>query len=159
MDDHKSFDPRVHICHFGFEMFDLTGLHTEIYNIFGNLYMKDMNIVFIDTETGEETENIEIKLDNNKMRALLPMIRWEDFETMRASKEEWFDGSENGCAGYRDGWGYIFRCMSEIGKPPIEIHMGMLYDMNKLPPHEKLLRWALNIFRHKLRHRRDLLRY
>lgn len=135
------FNPKLHICKFGFELYDHTGFDTVRYNILGNLYEKEIVFEFIDKKTEAIVDTVGYKISDDRMQSLLKIVHWEDFEKYRDLPEEWAWQYENGHAGYRDGWGYKFWCLSESGDSLLQIYMGCLFTDKKLPAYERLLKW------------------
>lgn len=137
----KSFDPKIHICKFGFELYDYATFNPIRYNIIGNLYEKEIVFEFIDKKKEEVVEVFGYKISEDKYRSLLPLVCWENFEKYRDLPKGWEWRFENGNAGYRDGWGYKFWCLSESGYPLLEVYMNCFFSENELPAYEKLLKW------------------
>lgn len=135
------FNPKVHICKFGFELYDHASFNPVRYNILGNLYEKEILFEFIDKKTEEIVDTIGYKISDDRMQSLLKIVNWDDYEKYRDLPDEWSWRDENGHAGYRDGWGYKFWCLSESGYPLLQTYMGCIFQDNKLPSYEKLLKW------------------
>lgn len=124
----KSFDPKIHICKFGFELYDYATFNPIRYNIIGNLYEKEIIFEFINKKTEEVVEVFGYKISEDKFRNLLSLVCWEDFEKYRDLPEGWEWEFQNGHAGYRDGWGYKFWCLSESGYPLLQMYMNCLFQ-------------------------------
>lgn len=135
------FDPKVHICKFGFELYDYAMISPYKYKILGDMYNNELQILFFDKRYGKQVDAVGFKLSPQRVNELLPLIIWEDYEEMRDLPEDWFWDFENGVNGYRDGWSYLFWCTSECGAPLLQIWMTTTFKGDMLPPHEKLLKW------------------
>lgn len=85
----ETFNPKLHICKFGFELYDYTTFNPMRYNIIGNLYEKEIVFEFIDKKTEEVVEVFGYKICEDKFRSLLPLVYWEDFEKYRDLPEGW----------------------------------------------------------------------
>lgn len=143
------FEPKKHICKFGFELYDYATPNKNRYNILCDLYRKEIVFEFLNKRTEEVVEAFGFKLHGPLIASLLPLIEWEQFEPYRELPDgrEWdFD---NGNLGYRDGWGYKFWCLSESGYPLFQKYMNNLFDEKQLPPYEKLLSWLRTNFKNK----------
>lgn len=137
----ENFNPKEHICKFGYELYDYTMGEAFRYNILSDLYLKEIVFEFIGKRSDQIIERYGFSISPEKMETLLPLLKWNDFEKYRDLPDDWAWKYENGHAGYRDGWGYKFWCLSESGMPLIEIYMDCLFDKKHLPPYEKLLEW------------------
>lgn len=135
------FDPKVHICKFGFELFDHASSDHVRYNMIGNLYEKEIVFEFIDKKTEEIVDVIGYRISEDKMQSLLKIVYWNDYEKYRDLPDGWAWEDVNGHAGYRDGWGYKFWCLSESGLPLLQVYMSCIFVDDKLPSYEKLLKW------------------
>lgn len=143
MKEIEKFNPKKHICKFGFELYDYATLNSERYNILCDLYQRELVFEFINKRTEEVTEAIGFKLNKSEINSLLPLIIWDEYEKIRDVS---YDA---GLQGYRDGWGYKFWCLSESGDPILQIYMDYLFDENNLPPYEKLLSWICENYKYK----------
>lgn len=130
----EQFDPKEHIAKFYFKPL-FTWHQPYVQEISGNLYTKELTIRISDFQ-GCEVDALGYSLEN-KMNALLPMLRWEKFEKLR-DVSGW--NAPNHC-GYRDGWGYRFVCMNESGHPMISRYLEVLFEKEHEPADERLLRW------------------
>jgi hypothetical protein len=137
----SEFNPKVHICKFGFELYDHAEICPQEYKIIVDLYLMEVKILFVNKRTKEIVDAIGFKMSSQELSSLLPLIKWQDFEKIRDLPFEWDWDSKNGYCGYRDGWEYIFWCLSESGMPMIQKYMNTLFDEKMLPPHEKLMKW------------------
>ena len=146
-----SFDPKIHICKFGFELFDYASFSPNKYKILTDLYQRELTVQFINKRTDKIVDAVGFKISDGKMNSLLPFIIWEDFERMRDLPDEWYQDFNNGCNGYRDGWGYQFWCLSESGMPLIQLYMSDTFKECQLPPTEKLLKWVKTNYGDKLK--------
>ena len=138
----EEFNKKVHICKFGFESYDHTSLNKVCYNIIGNIYQKEIIFELIDCKNNDMIDVIGFTISDEKMQSLLPLIRWSDFEKYRNLPSGWEFKMENGCNGYRDGWGYKFWGLSETGDSLIQLNMSCIFLEDKLPAYEKLLKWV-----------------
>ena len=59
------FDPKIHICKFGFELFDHADSGHVRYNIIGNLYEKEIVFEFIDKKTEEIVDVIGYRISES----------------------------------------------------------------------------------------------
>lgn len=137
----SGFNPKIHICKFGFELYDHACAVPFEYKIIVNLFLKEIRILFYNKRTKEIVDAVGFKITPHKFSLLLPLIVWNDFERIRDLTHEWDWKFENGHNGYRDGWGYQFWCVSENGMPIIQRNMTVIFNEKMLPPHEKLLKW------------------
>ena len=157
MSDNKErvFDPKIHICKFGFELLDYATFNPLKYNIICDLYQRELTFEFVSKRHGDIVDLIGYKLSDEKMQSLLPLVRWSDFERYRNLPEGWEWEFENG---YRDGWGYKFWCLSESGSPLLQIYLSCFFSEENLPAYEKLLEWLRDNYKHKSRlKRREML--
>ncbi len=145
----ERFDPKKHICKFGFELYDYAGIYPYKYNILGNLYQMEICIEFIDKNTQEVFDTIGMKISDEKLNGMLPIIVMDDFEILRDVPEPTSWDEDMGVRGYRDGWGYKFWCLSENGMPLLQSYMCEMYYKDMMPPHEKLLYWLRQNFNRK----------
>lgn len=138
----------MHICKFGFELYDYISYNPQRYNILCDLYKKELIFEFLNKRTEEVKEVVGYKLNEPVIDSLLPIIQWDKFEVYRNLPVglEW--DFEYGNRGYRDGWGYKFWCLSESGCPLFQTYMG-LFEKDKLPPYERLLEWLRFNYKHK----------
>lgn len=149
MDKMQEFNPKVHICKFGFELYDHATFNPLRYNVLGNLYEREIIIEFIDKKSCEIVDVAGFKISDEKLQTLLPIIRWCEFEKYRDLPARWEWDFENGHAGYRDGWWYDFWCLTESGDTLLQIQMTCLFSKNKLPAYEVLLKWLRDNYRGK----------
>lgn len=135
----SGFNPKIHICKFGFELYDYAGVFPYLYKILGNLYQMEISVIFLAKQSNEVIDTIGIKISQQRLNALLPLIMMDDFEKLRDKPEpaEW--KLEKGVNGYRDGWGYHFWCLSESGMPLLQTYMSDTYKVDMMPPDERLL--------------------
>lgn len=101
-------------------------------------------------------EVLGYRISEEKLRTLLPLVVWEDFEKYRDLPEGWAWEFKNGHAGYRDGWGYKFWCLSETGHPLLQVYMNCLFLENKLPAYEKLLKWLRDNYKKRINEKKML---
>ena len=133
------FDPCKHICKFGYELYGASWVGITPYNIFCDLYNKELKIEFYSPRSKNVTEVFGFKLSDVKFNELLQLVKWDDFEKYRdISAWDWDFEYQSG---YRDGWGYRFWCLSESGLPLIEADVGVTFKENTQPPYERLLDW------------------
>lgn len=135
----EEFNPKEHICKFGFELHDHATGEAVRYNILGDIYQRELVFEFIGQENGDVVQRYGFPISKEKMETLLPLIRWKDFEKCRDMLEVSTRCFKAGNCGYRDGWWYYFWCLSESGMPLIEIDIEYLFDKKQLPAFEKLL--------------------
>lgn len=145
----NNFEPTKHICKFGFELYDHATLNPQRYNILCDLYRKELIFEFINKRTEEVNEVVGFMLSETAINSLLPLIEWDVFEEYRDLPFEWEWDFNNGHIGYRDGWCYKFWCLSESGKPLLQVYMNCVFAEDKLPPYERLLGWVRTNYRHK----------
>ena len=96
------FNAREYICKFCFTKYDHTGANSFRQRVCCNLYLKELTIEIINP-SDKVTDVFGYRIDN-KIKSLLPMLKWELFERMR-DKSGW---ELPNVSGYRDGWGYEF---------------------------------------------------
>ena len=135
------FDPNKHICRFGFESYDYCSGCNEYHRITVNLYTQQIIFEFVNWRTDEVVEAVWYKFGPKEMNELLSLIVWDDFEPYRDLPSGWRWDTENGCNGYRDGWGYHFWCLTENGAPLLQVEIDVIFRKDKLPPYERLLHW------------------
>lgn len=137
----SDFNSKIHICKFGFELYDHACVVPFEYKVIVDLFLREIKILFYNKRTEEMVDAVGLKITSHKFSLLLPLIDWNDFEKIRNLPPEWDWKFENGHNGYRDGWGYQFWCISESGMPIIQKNMIVIFNEKMLPPHEKLLKW------------------
>lgn len=142
------FDPREHICKFGFVLHDHTSCSAKSYSITCDLYQKSLMFTFDDTKKNEQENTIGFQLSEEKIKSLLPLLCWEEYELYRDQPAMWQWDIENGMCGYRDGWSYTFWCLSETGDSLLQINMECVFHLEKMPPYEKLLNWIKVNYQH-----------
>ena len=54
----ENFDPKIHICKFGFELYDYATFNPIRYNIIGNLYEKEKFILPLKYDKIKEIEDV-----------------------------------------------------------------------------------------------------
>lgn len=84
------FDPKVHICKFGFELYDYAMISPYKYKILGDMYNNELQILFFDKRYEKQVDAVGFKLSPQRVNELLPLIVWEDYEKMRDLPEERF---------------------------------------------------------------------
>ena len=78
-----TFNPKIHICKFGFELNDHVSFNPMRYNFIGNLYENEIIFEFIDKKTEEVVEVLGYSISEGKLQTLLPLVVLEDFEKYR----------------------------------------------------------------------------
>ena len=133
------FNSNNHICKFYFEQYNYFP-DMELYqSIECNLFLQELIIKLKKRRTGEVKEVYGYKLNDKAMTQILPLLRWADYE-----KERDISGWDKNYAGYRDGWGYEFVCITENGKPMIRFWLNVLFRDKDKPVYEKLLDWIIS---------------
>lgn len=131
------FNAREYICKFCFTKYDHTGANSFRQRVCCNLYLKELTIEIINP-SDKVTDVFGYRIDN-KIKSLLPMLKWELFERMR-DKSGW---ELPNVSGYRDGWGYEFLCMNESGKPLVRNYIDVTFYGKNKPAYERLLDWVI----------------
>ena len=142
------FNPKVHICKFGFEKYDYAGTNSYRYNIIADLYLRELTFEFINNRTASVENVVGYVLSDEKLDSLLPLLAWDEYEKYRDCPEQ---SVTEYVSGYRDGWGYKFWCLSETGDTMIQKDMNFTYKANHKPPYEKLFEWVKHNYCHKKR--------
>ncbi len=135
----ETFDPKTHICKFFYQQYDkrYCSAHS-ILRVTGDLYLRELKIELVNSSNSDLIEEVYgYKINDEEMERLLPLLRWEDYEKLRGVNG--WDMQNNG--GYRDGWGYDFACLSEIGHPMLRFKLNVLFDNKKQPMYERLWEW------------------
>jgi hypothetical protein len=135
------FNTKDYICEFYFVK---TGLIFDGYyqKVFVDLCLKTTTIEIF--KAGFKFETVRRYRLDEKMDTLLPLVRWKDFEKTRDISKLAVKSM-----GYRDGWGYRFKCKNESGKPPIENYLRNIFDEPDKPAYEKLLDWVTQEYSHR----------
>ena len=135
----NEFEPHKHICKFGYKLYGTPYVDGESYAIICDLYNKELKVEFYSKRTEEVTDVFGFKISDTKFNELIKLVKWEDFEKYRdVSSWEWDIQYQ---AGYRDGWGYRFWCLSETGLPLIEADLSATFRNDVKPPYERLFDW------------------
>ena len=135
----SEFDPRRHICKFGYELYGTSYVGGNPYGIICDLYNKELKVEFYSKQTEEIIEVFGFKFSEAKFNELVELVKWEDFEKYRDISG--WDWNIEHQSGYRDGWGYKFWCLSESGLPLIEADLSVTFHKNTQPPYERLFDW------------------
>lgn len=130
------FNPKDYICKFYFLKYDYAKTSSYRQKVSANLYLQELTIEIIDSSN--RTIAIYGYSLENKMKELLPLIKWEEFEKTRD-----ISGWDLKVNGYRDGWGYKFLCMNESGKPLIRNNLDATFGETDKPAYEHLLDWVI----------------
>ena len=134
----EKFNPQNHICKFCFEQYNYFQDRELYQSIECNLFLQELIIKLKKKRTDETVEVYGYKLTDEAMSQILPLLIWEDYE-----KERDASGWNKNFAGYRDGWGYEFVCITENGKPMIRLWLNALFKNKDKPIYEKLLDWII----------------
>lgn len=138
----EDFNPNDYICKFYFLKYDYAKTSNYRQKVSANLYLNELTIEIIDSSN--KTIAIYGYPLKNKIKQLLPLIKWEEFEKTRD-----VSGCDLTINGYRDGWGYQFLCMNESGKPLIRNNLDVTFSETDKPAYERLLDWVIHEYAKK----------